>query len=246
MKGTADRTEQLVREALHRVAEDTPERPDLADLRDRAGGARTERGDIARRAPRRARVVAALAATLVIPTGALAIASGGYLGEDSPGAVHRPMADLAEVVRTGGADIPFAPHRSLDDAVVAWVTAFDADETMATDGMIDMAADAAVCSWMDQWRTATLSGDGVSASEALRVVEDARGWPWWSLVNKESAYDRLGSHVRAMETRDVDHVTYVLGLNCLPAMTDAPTIAPTGGEPQPDGVAIPDDLHRGP
>ncbi len=47
-----------------------------------------------------------------------------------------------------------------------------------------------------------------------------------------------------MRAGDVDYVTYVLGVSCLPAMTDAPTIAPTGQPPLPDGVKVPDDFYR--
>ena len=230
MKATQERTEQRLRRAFVHLADATPTRPDHVDLQSRTLRGEAEPPQYVASPRRRAPLVAATAATLMVGSGALAVASGGYLGEDAPGADYRPMADLPEVVRAGGAEIPFAPHRSLDDAIEGWTSApsFEPDATMSTEGMIDLAADAAVCSWLDQWLTATASGDAVAVAQAERLVAEARDWPWWSLVRQEHMSDQLDSHVSAMEASDVSHVSTHLGLNCLQTVTEAPAIAPTG------------------
>lgn len=190
------------------------------------------------RAPKRRLVTIAVAVGATVLTGTLAIAAGGFNTENTPGAPEETMGQFVETVEPYRDAFEFAPHRSFDEAVAAIDAASDDDQTsMAVEGMTDMVGFAALCSWLDYWRTATIDGDENAAATAIQSVEAAREWPW-ALVNTTFVGDR---YMAAMRAGDVTYVTWELGLNCLPAMTEVPAIPPTG--PVPDGIEQPTEFY---
>lgn len=228
----APHVEQRLRDAFAEAATAVDTIPDVDDLAVRfaasepAIGGHAHRVEPAarRRRTRRTVGVAALATALVVGGGTAVVAVGGYLGEDAPGARYVPLTDLPEVVRAGAADLPFAPHTSLEQLLTVWDEdgLLPEDAVMSTDGMVDMMAYNASCSWLDHWRTATLAGDTAASADAIAVIEESRRWPWWSIVNVDTAFTGQGELAGQMRAGDVEAITRHLGINCAPPMTDVP------------------------
>lgn len=160
------------------------------------------------RIPKRRLVTVAATAALTVLTGTIAIASGAFNTENTPGVPVREMGNFTEVVEPYRSDFVFAPHRSFDEAVAA-IDANSADDSaqMAEDGMTDMVGIAATCSWLDYWRTATLNGNDGAAAEAIEHINAARNWPR-ALVNAEFFSTQLSRYDAAMRAGDVTFVTW--------------------------------------
>jgi hypothetical protein len=88
--------------------------------------------------------------------------------------------DYGEVVAEETADIPFPDQESRAFAVRDQV--HDArfagtDEFVSTGAVRAWVADAALCSWSNQWAAATRTGDDAARAEAIEMVQAAPGWP---------------------------------------------------------------------
>lgn len=129
---------------------------------------------------------------VLLGTGGLAAADllsastgeGPVDGEDrllgGPGERLRLAApDFADVVRAETADIPFPDQRFRDIAVGH--QARDARGTSSTDRVSAGAirawvADAALCTWVNQWAVATREGNAAERSEAIAMIAAAPRW----------------------------------------------------------------------
>jgi hypothetical protein len=164
---------------------------------------------------RRARIRIGLAAgigAVVLGTGGLAAAQlytahtgkGPVDAEDlrlgGPGEKLAMAApDYGAVVAEETTDIPFPTSESRALAVRQQVEdahGAGTDEFVSTGAIRAWVADAALCSWSNQWAAATRSNDEPARAAAIAMIQDAPAWPAVTAIDPEP-YSR-------METQEVD------------------------------------------
>lgn len=144
---------------------------------------------------RRARIViGALVGAAVLGTSGIAAAElytshtgkGPVDAEDlslgGPGERLDPAApDYGKVVAQETADIPFPSIRSRQFAVQDQVHderfAVPGTERVSVGAIRAWVADAALCSWSNQWAVATRNGDEAGRAEAIGMIQAAPRWP---------------------------------------------------------------------
>lgn len=223
--------DRLLRDAA--PVADEPSSEDLARIWERVAPTVAARG--ARRR-RRLRVgIAAGVGAVVLGTSGLAVAAhytahtgrGPLDAEDlrlgGPGerlALAAP--DYGQVVAEETADIPFPSDEARAAAVQQQV--HDArfagtDEAVATGAVRAWVADAALCSWSNQWAVATRSGDDAGRDEAIEMVRAAPTWPAVTALDphpssrreKVQSLDRQG-HSTTTWARDDSQFYYLAAL----------------------------------
>ena len=148
-------------------------------------------------APRRRRsrlVVGAAAAAAVLATSAVAAADlysahtgrGPIDAEDlrlgGPGERLDPGApDFADAVEQLAQDIPFPDGAARDAGVQVQLDdqagALPGAVLVSTGALRAWLADAAVCTWGNQWAAATRTGDSAKRGEAIQMIQEAPTWP---------------------------------------------------------------------
>jgi hypothetical protein len=99
-----------------------------------------------------------------------------------PGERLEPAApDYGEVVAKATRDIPFpsaaARTFAVQDQVHDASDATPGDQRVSVGAIRAWVADAALCSWSNQWAAATRDGDEAARAEAIRVIHQAPRWP---------------------------------------------------------------------
>ena len=85
-------------------------------------------------------------------------------------------------------DIPFPSDEARAFAVAGQVRDAEnagRDEFVSTGAVRAWVADAALCSWSDQWAVATRNGDEAARSEAIDMVHAAPTWPAVAALDPE-------------------------------------------------------------
>lgn len=268
----SDAHERLLTDAAPRVAE--PSDVELDHLWLRVAGAIEETSTPRRRRVRIRVAVAAGIGAVLVGTSGLAVAErytahtgrGPMDAEDlrlgGPGeklALAAP--DYGKVVAEETADIPFPDQESREFAVQSQIhDARDAgtDEFTSTSNVRASVAEAALCSWSNQWAAATRSGDEAARTEAIGMIRAAPGWPAvvaldpepfrrWQKVQvddghgqvsterypDESRFFYLAALGEAVEGRDVAAVARILAADsgyCHPGnVPDLPAADPMSG-----------------
>jgi hypothetical protein len=208
-----------------------------------------------RRRRRWGRIVAAGIGAIVLGTSGLAAAElytahtgkGPVDAEDlslgGPGERLDPAApDYGKAVAQAIADIPFPNDASrvfaIQDQVHDARFAKPGDERVSVGALRAWVADAALCSWSNQWAAATRDGDEAARAQAIEMIHDAPSWPavvaidpkpysrterqevtdpngntYTEVVPDESQFYYLGDLGRAVHGRDVDAVATLLAAN---------------------------------
>ncbi len=226
---------------------------------------------------RRARlVVGGLVGALVLGTSGIAAAelytshtgNGPLDAEDlrlgGPGERLDPAApDFGNVVAKETADIPFPSRGSREFAVQDQVHderfAVPGAELVSVGAIRAWVADAALCSWSNQWAVATRDGDEAARAEAIGMIQAAPRWPAVVAIDPkpysrtetqevndgngnthtvtvpdESQFYYLGALGVAVQGRDLDAVARVLAENngyCRPQLVpDLPNANPLHAE----------------
>lgn len=146
-----------------------------------------------RRRPTRVALVAGLtAAALTVGGVAAAEVYSAHTGrypsdaEDvrlgGPGEKLDPAAsDYGDVITALTGDVPFPSERSREIAKQELVADGKREPigtgSVSTGAMRGWTAQYAVCSWANQWAAATSGGDETSRAEAVRMLDEAPGWP---------------------------------------------------------------------
>jgi hypothetical protein len=229
--------------------------------------------------PRRRRgrlVVGALVGAVVLGTSGLAAAElytahtgkGPVDAEDlslgGPGERLDPAApDFGKVVAQETADIPFPSLGSRQLAVQDQTHderfAVPGTERVSVGAIRAWVADAALCSWSNQWAVATRNGDEAGRAEAIGMIQAAPRWPAVVAIDPkpysrtetqevndgngnthpetfpdESQFYYLGALGKAAQGRDLDAVARVLAENngyCTPHLVpDLPNANPLHAE----------------
>lgn len=181
-----------------------------------------------------------------------------------PGERLDPAApDYGKVVAEETADIPFpssaARRFAVQDQVHDGRFAKPHTESVSVGALRAWVADAALCSWSNQWAAATRTGDEAARAEAIRMIQDAPTWPAVVAIDPnpysrtetqevtgedgitrtesfpdESQFYYLGALGVAVQGRDPDVVAEILAANngyCRPGnVPDLPTANPLFGE----------------
>jgi hypothetical protein len=227
-----DRHHRLVVDAAPPVPE--PDATELDRLWSQVAGA--IEADRAPRRRRRIRVgIAAGIGAVVLGTSGLAAAdlytartgSGPVDAEDlrlgGPGEKLQLNApDYGEVVAEETADIPFPSTEAREFAVADQV--HDArfaqnDEFVSSGAVRAWVANAALCSWSNQWAAATRDGDEAGRAEAIDMIQAAPSWPAVVAIDPEP-YSRMETsevtdgkgHTRTVRSRDNSHFFYLAAL----------------------------------
>lgn len=241
-------TEQRVRTALSHIAEvqANPDLDALARARNEPS-APSSRTRPSRTGRRSWRVPAAAAALLLASTG-VAVGTGAFTTEDGPNPQYESVSQFRDMaIDRGGLQVPFAPPHTAADAIDGLQSIYDRELQDVSPRGIVMDAKAATndvamwasCSWLDNWRTATLAGDDAAATDARSMIDAATSWDWWALVNRESQFERHEQYLAAIDAGDVEYITYQLSVGCPAAMTTVPSAHIDAGQDLPDGVVVP-------
>ncbi len=181
-----------------------------------------------------------------------------------PGERLDPAApDFGKVVGEETADIPFPSSESREFAVQDQVRdqrfAVPGSERVSVGAIRAWVADAALCSWSNQWAAATRQGDDADRAEAIEMIQEAPTWPAVLAIDPdpysrmetlevsdgngntrtqrykdESQFYYLAALGQAVKGRDLDVVAEVLAENngyCRPELVpDLPKADPLHAE----------------
>lgn len=181
-----------------------------------------------------------------------------------PGERLDPAApDFGKVVAEETADIPFPSRESRELAVQDQVRdhrfAVPGSERVSVGAIRAWVADAALCSWSNQWAAATRKGDAAERAEAIAMIQEAPTWPAVIAIDPdpysrmesvevsngtgnthtqryrdESQFYYLAALGRAVQGRDLEVVAEVLAENngyCRPELVpDLPSADPLHAE----------------
>jgi hypothetical protein len=201
------------------LAEAAPPVPERSDADLDLVWRQVEGGLVTERQPRRRRkrlVVGAIAAALLLGTSVAAAdvytshtGKGPSDAEDlslgGPGErLDSAAPDFGKAVAEATEDIPFPDASSrafaVQDQVHDFRFATPRDTEMVSTGAIRAwVADAALCSWSNQWAAATRSNDDAGRLKAITMIQAAPGWPAVTAIDPKP-YSRMAT----MEIDDGD------------------------------------------